>query len=288
MDAVGELFAQGGTSATDARAVWATHVTARRALEIVANGFERAGIDVLAVKGIVTSELLYREPTERPMGDVDVRIRAEDFQRAGEVAKGLEWTIYEWKPAYGAFVLIVEELGVTVDVESVIGAPGLCGLSIAEMLERATRGIGEIDVRVPEIHDHAVLLCVNMFKDKMRSSPWALEDVRRIVEVDGFDADRFAERARRAKVASIVWIVADWMVREKGSAAWGRIRDRLGGRTAPRPVYAWAFRRLMERAPKAMVTRVLARVAADDPRMWIGALARAVLLEWRQERVTPR
>jgi hypothetical protein len=285
-DAVGDLFAQAGTSATDARAVWATHVTARRALDVVAKGFEQADIDVLAVKGIVTSELLYREPTERPMGDVDVRIRAEDVERAHEVARREGWTVWQWKPAYGAFVLFVEELGVSVDVESVIGAPGLCGLSIAEMLERATRGVGKLDVRVPEIHDHAVLLCVNVFKDKMRSSPWALEDVRRIVGVEGFDADRFAERARRAKVASIVWIVADWMVREKGSAAWGQLRDKLGGARAPRPLYAWAFRRLMERAPTGMTTRVLARVAADDPRLWIGALARAALLEWRRERVT--
>jgi hypothetical protein len=269
--------------------VWANHVTATRVLEIVVKGFESRGIDVLAVKGVVTSHLLYKDPSERPMGDVDVRIRAQDFERSAQVAKDLGWQVMQWKPAYGAFVLVVEGLGVSVDVESVIGAPGLCSLSIAEMLGRATRGVGGTDVRVPEIHDHAVVLAVNVFKDKFTmAAEWALEDTRRIVEAPGFDEARFVARVRRAKVASIVWIVADWMKREKASQAWGRIRSELGGDRGPRPLYAWAFRLLGERAPEGLLTRVLARVASDDPRMWMGALAKAVALEWRAERGSPR
>ena len=263
--------------------MWASQLTGRRALEVVVRGFERAGVDVLAVKGVVTCHLLYPDPTERPMGDVDLRIRVEDVERAAQVARDAGWTIADWKPAYGAFVLFVEGLSVSVDVESVIGAPGLCGLSIAEMLSRSTRGIGGVDVRVPELHDHAVLLSVNVFKDKFAMAfPWSLEDARRVVEAAGFDEDRFVERARRAKVGSIAWIVADWMVRERRSAAWGRIREKLGGDRAPRPMYAWAFRRLGERAPEAIATRVLARVGADDARMWIGALWSALALEWRR------
>jgi hypothetical protein len=273
--------AQPPAPAPGPRDAWAVQVTGKRALEVVVRGFESRGIHVLAVKGMVTAHLLYEDPTERLMGDVDVRIRAEDFRRAARVAKDEGWTIAQWKPAYRAFVLFVEGLGVSVDVESVIGAPGLCALSIDEMLSRSTRGIGGIDVRVPEIHDHAVLLAVNVFKDKLtRSSEHARQDVRRVVEAKGFDADEFLSRARRAKVTSIVWIVADWMVRENGSAAWGRIRSRLGGDSGPRPAYARAFRWLGERAPEAMATRVLARVGADDPRMWMGALLRAVMLEW--------
>jgi hypothetical protein len=264
------------------RDAWAVQVTGKRALEVVVRGFEKAGIEVLAVKGMVTAHLLYEDPTERLMGDVDVRIRPEDFQRGARVAREQGWEIWQWKPAYGAFVLIVEGLGVSVDVESVIGAPGLCGLTIAEMLSRSTGGIGGIDVRIPELHDHAVLLAVNVFKDKLtKSSEHAREDVRRIVEAKGFDADAFVARARTSKVASIAWIVADWMVRENGSAAWGRIRAKLGGDRGPRPVYARAFRWLGERAPEAMATRLLARVGSDDPRMWWGALVRAVALEWQ-------
>ena len=273
------------STAPGARDIWAIHVTARRALEVVVGGFGRRGIEVLAVKGVVTAHLLYADPAERLMGDVDVRIRPEDVRRAARVAADEGWQIAQWKPAYGAFVLFVEGLGVSVDVESVIGAPGLCGLSIAEMLSRSTRGIAGMDVRVPEIHDHAVLLAVNVFKDKLtRASPHAREDVRRIAEAKGFDVDRFVARAQEAKIAGIAWIVADWMVRENRSDAWGRIRAELGGESGPRPAYARAFRWLGEKAPAALTTRVLARVGADDPRMWLGAVLRAARLEWELRR----
>jgi hypothetical protein len=264
-----------------ARAIWARQLAASRALDTVVKRFDRAGIDTLAVKGVVTTHTLYREPTERPMADADVRIRPEDFERAARVARGeAGWRIEEWRPGYGALVLRLEGLSVTVDVESVIGAPGLCALSIGEMLSRATRGVGGIDVRVPELHDHAVLMSVNVFKDKFAlAAPWALEDARRIVEAEGFDADRFVDRARCAKIAGIAWIVADWMVRQRGSGPWGGIRERLGGRRAPRPLYASAFRALQERAPGAVATRVLARLGADEPRMWLGAMTQAMRLE---------
>jgi hypothetical protein len=258
---------------------------ASRALETVTKRFDAAGIDTLAVKGVVTAHTLYSDPAERPLADADVRIRREDVARAADSAREAGWRIHEWRPAYGAFVVVVPGLSVPVDVESVIGAPGLCGMSIADMLTRATRGAGPVDVRVPEIHDHAVLMVVNVFKDKLaRAAPWALEDARRIVEVSGFGVDRFVDRARNAKVSGMAWIVADWMTRQKTSAGWAAIRHALGGARAPRPVYARVFRELLERAPDAMATRVLARVGSDDPGMWIAALRKAVALERRRRR----
>ncbi len=255
-------------------------MTAHRALERVARTFEEAGIETLAVKGIVTVSMLYRDPTERPMGDVDLRIRPEDFERAAGVARKAGFRIGEWKPAYKAFVINMDGLGV--DVESFVGAPGLCALSIGEMLSRATRGVAGADVRVPELHDHAVLLCVNVFKDKFALAfPWSLEDVRRIVELEGFDADRFVERARRAKIGCIAWIVADWMKREKGSAAWASVKAKLGGERAPRPLYAWAFRKLQERAPESLATRLLTRAGPDDMGMRALGLMKAIAFEMR-------
>jgi hypothetical protein len=266
------------------RAVWANQLIASRALETVTKRFDAAGIDALAVKGVVTAHTLYSDPAERPLADADVRIRPEDVERAAGIARGAGWHIGAWRPAYGAFVVVVPGLSVPVDVESVIGAPGLCGMSIAEMLTRATRGAGPVDVRVPELHDHAVLMVVNVFKDKLsRAAPWALEDARRIVEVPGFGVDRFVDRVRSAKVVGIAWIVADWMTRQKTSVTWTTVRHALGGAHAPRPVYARLFRMLHERAPEAVATRVLARVGSDDAGMWLGALRKAVALEWRRQ-----
>jgi hypothetical protein len=258
---------------------------ASRALETVTKRFDAAGIDTLAVKGVVTAHTLYSDPAERPLADADVRIRPEDVARAADIAREAGWRIDAWRPAYGAFVVVVPGLSVPVDVESVIGAPGLCGMSIAEMLTRATRGAGPVDVRVPELHDHAVLMVVNVFKDKLaRAAPWAIEDARRIVEVPEFGVDRFVDRARSAKVSGMAWIVADWMTRQKTSAGWAAVRHALGGARAPRPVYARVFLELQERAPDAMATRVLARIGSDDPGMWIAALRKAVALERRRRR----
>ena len=64
-------------------------------------------------------------------------------------------------------------------------------------------------------------------------------------------------------IASIAWIVADWMVREKKSDAWAEVKKKLGG----------------ERAPRSMVTRLLARVGPDDPGMWMEGLWRAGEIE---------
>jgi hypothetical protein len=167
-----------------------------------------------------------------------------------------------------------------VDVESVVGAPGLCGLSIADVLARATRGVGPLDLRVPEVHDHAILICVNVFKDKLvHAAPWALEDALRIVDTPDFDIERFVARAREGKVRGIVWMVADWMARNRVSAKWGGVRAALGGDRGPRPNYARIFRLLLERAPESLVTRIWARMASDDPAMWPRALRQAFALE---------
>jgi hypothetical protein len=267
-----------GASANDGRALWALHLAARRALVEATKLLDAAGIPSLAVKGAVTAYSLYGDPAERPLGDVDVKVRPLDFRRAARAFGEAGWRIVDWKPAYGAFV--AEQGSISVDVESVIGAPGLCALSVEEMLSRATQGLLGTEVRVPELYDHAVLLCVNVFKDKFAFAyPWAIEDARRIGEAAGFDACRFVVGARRAKIACIAWIVADWMAREKGSAGWARVKEKLGGERAPRPLYARAFRRLAERAPKSLATRLLARVGADDVTMRVEGLRRAVELE---------
>ena len=253
--------------------MWASHVTALRALQTVVPVFEGAGIETLAVKGVVTAHLLYADPNHRPLSDVDLRIRREDYERAIRIAEREGWRITERMPEYGAFVVFVGSLGLSVDVETVVGAPGYCAVSIGEMLSRATRTVLGAEIRVPEIHDHAVLMCVNVFKDKIvLAPPWSLEDARRIVAVEGFDVDRFVERARRAKIACIAWMVADWMEREKGSAVWSAVKARLGGERGPRRFYAWALRWLYERGATSMSTRIMVRAGADDPRMWLDCL----------------
>ena len=78
------------------------------------------------------------------------------------------------------------------------------------------------------------------------------------------------------------WIVADWMARERGAAAWRVVRAELGA-DPPRRVYARALRGLRAVAPRGdFLLRVLARAAADGAGLRAVALAR---MAWWQGEV---
>ena len=81
---------EAGVEANDTRATWAMHVAARRALGKATKLLGEAGVPSLAVKGVVTAHGLYQEPRERPIGDVDVRIRPEDFRGRSGGDRGRE------------------------------------------------------------------------------------------------------------------------------------------------------------------------------------------------------
>ncbi len=273
------------TREPDPRA-WARYGMARRALAAVATAFARRGVDVLAVKGVVTSDWLYDDRAARPLGDVDVRIRPRDFGAAIGIARNEGWRTDRCLRAYGSLMVQVE--GVSIDIESYFGPPSLSALSVDRVLSRATRAAdGSFH---PEVHDHAVLLTINVFKDKMASAPdWALEDTRRVVTARGVDLDTFVERAREARVEALTWLVADWMSVHRDSDAWRRVRAQLGGDSPPRPLYAALIQRLWARGRASSgALRVLSRAASDDPSRWFSALARSaaceVELQWELRR----
>jgi hypothetical protein len=55
----------------------------------VLRAFREAGIDVVALKGAHLAELVYEEVALRPMGDVDLLVRASDLRRATELLRSL-------------------------------------------------------------------------------------------------------------------------------------------------------------------------------------------------------
>lgn len=259
-------------AASDTRAVWVRQTAAVRALSLLVSAL--GAREVLPVKGIVTARTLYDDPAERPISDVDVRIEGPR-RLDGVVAFAREngHGIKGRSHAYDNVVLDIE--GVEIDVECYVGPPGLCGLTVRSMLERSTlsEDVFGFPCAIPEPHDHALLLAVNVFKDKLvAAAPWSVEDLVRLAATPSFRPDDLAARARECRSAAIVWIVADWLADR--SVVWRRVRDALGPRP-PRLLYVALYRWLSAHAPHALATRLLARAGSDDVVMRARALRRA-------------
>jgi hypothetical protein len=258
----------------DRVATWAHHQFATRALHDVLRMADAEGIEVLPVKGIVLAHRLYSGVEERPLADVDLRIRPEDMGAFADGARHRGWVVRRPSRQLGALEFRLHRT--LVEVETTIGPPGLCSIGVAEMLDRSTLGVGQLgfEHREPELHDHALLLCVNVFKDKLvNAPPWAREDLVRISLEDGFSPEVLRSRAADAGLSTLVAIVARWLGEDERAAQWREVRDRLG---ASRPLYAAAYMTLVHRAPRGLLLAVLARVASDEPAARIRALALAV------------
>ena len=71
--------------------------------EQILQDFHRAGISTLLLKGAALSMLYYRSSALRPMADIDVLIKREDFQKAVRVLKK-----NKWQPAAANLLLYIE------------------------------------------------------------------------------------------------------------------------------------------------------------------------------------
>jgi hypothetical protein len=270
---------------TAARTAWAVQLKAQAAARTIIEACARDGIDLLPVKGILTSRTLYTDIAERPMMDVDLRVRPRDLERAIAIARKLGTLVMRLRAYRSA---IVEVRSMQVDLETSVGPPGMCGLTVEAMLSRASKSsLLGFPHLVPDIHDHALLLAVNVFKDKLAlAHEGPMQDARRIVRLPDFDPDTFARRAKESSASTLGWIVADYMFRELGEARWGDVRDALG-----EPGRARYVRRMaqLERGqpgrrgePGSLPLRVLSRVVHDEPSAWIPALFR--MGAWAVER----
>ncbi|MBS2016694.1 MAG: nucleotidyltransferase family protein [Deltaproteobacteria bacterium] len=260
------------TSPPDPRSVWIRQMAAVPVLAALVDAVGPRRL--LPVKGIVTARTLYRDPAERALSDIDVRV--SDVATLHEVIAFAEakcHVVKHYLPAYRTAVL--EMHGIDVDVECTVGAPGLCALSVATMLGRATVGteLFGFPCAIPELHDHALFLAVNLFKDKITlAHPWQVEDVIRIAAVPAFDPARFVALAGEARSLAIACVVAEWLAPR--SAGWRAVREEMGPRP-PRRGYVRLLRWLFAHAPESTATRVLARLASDDRAMRLEAFTAA-------------
>src|SRR5262249_42710345 len=150
------------------------------------------------------------------------------------------WPIRHDSREFGARTFAFEDI--VVEVATSVGPPGVCALTIADLLARShvdERAYG-FKVRVPDFHDHLLLLCINIFKDKFDDAPaWCTTDLGRMVLSRYFDEREFFAVVRAGKNRCLVWLVADYLISAlEGEARerWRSIRDRIGIRP-PRRIY---------------------------------------------------
>jgi hypothetical protein len=221
-----------GTSALEfsgrpTKANWLAHVAANRVFRTVASALAADSIPVLPVKGVVTAHLLYGDIALRPIRDIDLRLRRCDFGRAVRLGRTRGW--------HAKHVVLTGQVlwkvdGMEVDVKCALGPPGLCAVSVDDVMRRAESrvepfGVAHLEC---ELNDHALMLVLNVFKDGLRTAPWALEDLRRIVRHERFDAQTLVDRANAGRVASALWIVANWLAETQGAPGWRAVSERIG------------------------------------------------------------
>lgn len=253
---------------------------AERALSELLPELEKLHVEVMVVKGVALAHCLYGDQAERPISDVDLRIRPSKLHLVRALARQKGWTVIQDAPIYDNLVLEIH--GHQVDIEGHVGPPYVSALGIGDLFPRAVQQkfSSGFTALVPSLEDHALLLILNIFKDKIATAQsWAIEDVRRIVDAPTFDVEVFLRRVAEAGVRTMTRIVAAHMV-TLGSTTWQAILLALGRET--RPLYAKLVRARFQTSSSAdLATRVLARVGSDSPRARLKALTFAARWELR-------
>jgi Uncharacterised nucleotidyltransferase len=276
-------FADPRGAAFDAIELAARRARAEFALARVLSALDAEGIPAIPVKGIVTGRWLYRSAHERPMSDVDLRVRSGDRRGVLALAERHRWPIQQRSALYRSVTFVVEDT--PFDVECAVGAPAMCSLSVEAMLSRARRtreGLRCEHYRA-ETHDHALLLAMNVLKDQVgRSFPWAIEDLVRVATVADFSPSILGERAWRAGAASALLAIARWLASAHDSAPWRAVADAVGA--PPRPRYVRALERALDPggSPRISALRtLLARRSNDLYSMRILSIsAAAIFVPW--------
>lgn len=241
---------------------------------------DAARIPILLVKGIVAATTLYEDPLDRDQSnDIDFRTAPEHLSGVRRLVRHHGWTIVETSSAYRSIVFRIAS--VEVDVETFVGPPHVSTLRVGQMLARAKPN-DKLGFRAlfPNFLDHAVLLVVNVFKDKLSlARPCAVQDLERVARHADFRPEAVAEALRDARVGTIGWIVADWLERERVCAPWGEVRERL--QPFVNRTRAHILRNIVQQ-PTTLRSRLVARCGSDSMTQTLPAVS--TMVWWGAER----
>ena len=257
---------------------WVQHAARVAAAKKFVEACDDARVPILPVKGLLTSHSFYDDPATRPMNDIDFRVRREDQASIARIIERHGWPMRQTSRVYANQTFVID--GVEVDVESHVGAPHVCRMTVSDLFRHAapTTVLG-FPTLAPNFTDHLVLLVLNVFKDRMTyANAWAVEDLALASTMSEFDGDELAGSLRESGVATIGWIVANELV-QRGVTKWSTVRDalerhrRLGLSNVLDTIGVF---------PDALVTRVIVRGSADHWSSRVRAVAAAAMWELEQ------
>ena len=252
------------------RDIWLKHAHARHALSVVLPALERGGIEVVLVKGVALEATLYGDTAKRPISDVDLRVQRTQFAALCTLVERERWRVQSRYDVYGSVCVDIE--GMPVDIESHIGPPHLCRLGVRDLLAHGARtAIGQTYAMIPDVVDHALLVVVNLFKDKITTAmPWALGDLAMLVGHPNFESSLFVERAQRYRMTLMCKLVLEQLAARSQAPELLQLATRL----SPPPwynSYAQAYVQTSQ-APHRLPARLIARLGSDAAVDWPKAL----------------
>jgi Uncharacterised nucleotidyltransferase len=222
------------------------------------------GIEPIVVKGFALAHKQYDDSAARPLADVDLRVLARELAPACRAMEAIGFRVTARSHVYGNAVLMRE--GQYFDLETQVGPPYFTRLSVADIRSRqlqitTARGLS---FYAPDLTDHALVLAVNVFKDKFTGAPtYALRDARDIPLAAGFSADQLVQRAHDCKMNTLLYLVADWFS-QRGAAHWTPIAVALRATTSRVNYLRLMHKLLTQNHTSSMALRLATRLVPED------------------------
>lgn len=190
--------------------LWA--LTVERKLLALADRFEEAGIEAIALKGSTVAHTVYPDPSWRPFGDLDLLVHTADWRRTCALLAGLGFERRLPEPRagfderFGKAAVHSNGDGVEIDLHRtlVLGPFGLW-MDPDELFGRtATLRLGGREVR--RLDDTALLLHACMHASLGWNPPllMPLRDVAQVASVGEIDWVELADLAERWRLRAVV------------------------------------------------------------------------------------
>ena len=165
-------------------------VLARDVVGRIARALGEQGIDVMPLKGVLLHALVYHDPRERPMSDVDLLVRPQHLSRAEDLLVRRNYA-KRGRGARGISVLLTDPATrIDVDLHAHLFPPGLFRLRTEDVFARATVSAAELgaSVHVPDARDLYAHLVGHFVHGRHGAEDAVhLEDFRRTATVFGLD-----------------------------------------------------------------------------------------------------